>query len=127
MLRLTCKRAELANGMRILELGCGWGSLSLWMARHYPDSRILAISNSHNQRQFIEGRCRELGLRNLQVQTANVAEFTTEEQFDRIVSIEMFEHLRNYREMLRRIASLAATAGQAVCARLLPSRGAVHV
>ncbi|MCA9254470.1 MAG: class I SAM-dependent methyltransferase, partial [Phycisphaerales bacterium] len=93
-LALTCERAEIADGMHILELGCGWGSLSLWMAEHYPAARITAVSNSHSQRAFIERRCRERGLDNVRVITCDMNEFTSSGGFDRVVSVEMFEHMR---------------------------------
>ena len=99
MLELTCKRAGLQDGMDILELGCGWGSLSLWMAQHYPNSRITAVSNSRTQKKFIDAR----GLQNLEVITADMNEFEIEKKFDRVVSVEMFEHMRNWHELLRRI------------------------
>jgi cyclopropane-fatty-acyl-phospholipid synthase len=102
MLALTAERAELGPGQRILELGCGWGSLTLWMAEHYPTSRIVALSNSAPQRRFIEGRARERGLSNVDVRTADVNVFETTERFDRIVSVEMFEHLRNWEALLAR-------------------------
>ncbi|HML78830.1 SAM-dependent methyltransferase [Geobacter sulfurreducens] len=105
MLRLTCQRAGLADGMEILELGCGWGSLTLWMAEHYPDARITAVSNSAPQRQFIQGVCRGRGFGNVRVITADMNDFTIERTFDRVVSVEMFEHMRNYAELLRRISS----------------------
>jgi cyclopropane-fatty-acyl-phospholipid synthase len=104
MLELTCARARLADGMRILELGCGWGSLTLWMAERYPAARITAVSNSAAQRGDIEARCARLGLRNVRVVTADMNDFAAEERFDRVVSVEMFEHMRNYAELLRRIA-----------------------
>jgi len=100
----TCGRAELADGQRILELGCGWGSLSLWMAEKYSNSRITAVSNSRFQRAFIEERALERGLENLRVVTRDMNELSTEERFDRVVSLEMFEHMRNYDELLRRIS-----------------------
>ena len=103
MLTLTCARAELADGMDILELGCGWGSLSLWMAREYPRSSITAISNSAPQRQWIEAQAAERGLTNLKIITADINDFDIEQKFDRVVSIEMFEHLRNHAELFRRI------------------------
>ncbi len=104
MLSLTAARAELADGQRILELGCGWGSLTLWMAARFPGSRITAVSNSVSQRQFILERAGERGLQNVQVITADANCFTTEERFDRVVSVEMFEHMRNYATLLERIA-----------------------
>lgn len=113
MLALTCQRARLADGERILELGCGWGSLSLWMAEHYPNARITAVSNSRTQKAYIDERARERGLRNLEIVTSdmNVLSFAQGTQFDRVVSVEMFEHMRNYEELLRRVASwMAPTA-----------------
>jgi cyclopropane-fatty-acyl-phospholipid synthase len=103
MLRQTCRRAGLADGMDILELGCGWGSLTLWIAEHYPDSRITAVSNSLPQRVHIEDCCARLKLGNVRVVTADMNHFTTKERFDRVVSVEMFEHMRNYPELMRRI------------------------
>ncbi len=106
MLALTCERARLQDGEDILELGCGWGSLTLWMAEHYPRARITAVSNSRTQREFIEARARERGLQNIRVITcdANVLTFPGETRFDRVVSVEMFEHMRNYETLLARIA-----------------------
>ena len=103
MLELSAKRAQLANGMDILELGCGWGSMTLWMAARYPSSRITAVSNSAPQRHFIEAQCHRRGLDNVTVITSDINDFSTEDHFDRVVSIEMFEHLRNYALMLERI------------------------
>jgi cyclopropane-fatty-acyl-phospholipid synthase len=104
MLALYGERAGLADGMDILELGCGWGSLTLWMAEHFPKARITAVSNSAPQRQFIEARARERGLKNVTILTrdANVLELPAA-SFDRVVSIEMFEHLKNYRTLFERI------------------------
>jgi cyclopropane-fatty-acyl-phospholipid synthase len=104
MLDLTCYRADLSNGMDILELGCGWGSLSLWMAQHYPDSRITAVSNSASQKEFIEGKLARRKLHNLRVITANMNDFSIDQQFDRVVSVEMFEHMRNWPLLLERIS-----------------------
>jgi len=101
MLALTCERAGLVDGMDILELGCGWGSLTTWMAEHYPSSRILALSNSAPQRATIEAR----GHANVEVQTADITDWSTDRTFDRVVSVEMFEHLRNYGLLFQRIAS----------------------
>jgi cyclopropane-fatty-acyl-phospholipid synthase len=112
MLALTCERAKIEDGMDILELGCGWGSLSLWMAEHYPNSRIVAISNSRTQREFITRRAIERGFANLEVLTRNVAEFNTAEQFDRVVSVEMFEHVRNQAELLRRVSGWLTPNGK---------------
>ena len=107
MLALTCERADLEGGQEILELGCGWGSLSLWMAEHYPTSRILSVSNSNPQREWIMREARRRGLENLEVVTCDMNEFdasTTGRSFDRVVSVEMFEHMRNWEELLRRIS-----------------------
>ena len=112
MLALTCERAQLQDGQQILELGCGWGSLSLWMAKHYPNSSILAVSNSRPQREFIESRARELGLTNLSVQTCDMNDFTTEQHFDRVVSVEMFEHMRNWQSLLERISDWLKPEGK---------------
>ncbi len=112
MLALTCERAQLQDGQQILELGCGWGSLSLWMAKHYPNSSILAVSNSRPQREFIESRAQELGLTNLSVQTCDMNDFTTEQHFDRVVSVEMFEHMRNWQSLLERISNWLKPEGK---------------
>ncbi len=112
MLALSCARAEVRDGMRILDLGCGWGSLSLWLAQQYPAAHITGVSNSAPQRTFIESRIRELGLTNLETITADVNTFTPAgPPFDRVMSIEMFEHMRNWRELLARIASWLAPDG----------------
>lgn len=104
-LRLTCERAGIADGQQILELGCGWGSLSLWMAERYPHSQITAVSNSNSQRRSIAQAAAERGLANLRVVTADMNDFSPWGQtFDRVVSVEMFEHMRNYRLLLERIA-----------------------
>ncbi len=107
MLDLTCQRAGLQDGDKILELGCGWGSLSLWMAQKYPNSQITAVSNSRPQREYIEGVAASRGLKNLQIITAdaNYLSFPEGTQFDRAVSVEMFEHMRNYETLLGRVAS----------------------
>ncbi|UCD78866.1 MAG: class I SAM-dependent methyltransferase [Desulfobacterales bacterium] len=105
MLAMTCQRAALKDGLRVLELGCGWGSMSLWMARNYPSSRIIAVSNSRPQREFIESKITEQNLHNLQVITADMNDFSTDRQFDRVVSVEMFEHMRNWPRLLERISN----------------------
>jgi cyclopropane-fatty-acyl-phospholipid synthase len=105
MLALTAERAGLADGQDVLDLGCGWGALSLWAARRFPASRITAVSHSRTQRAFIEARARAAGLPNLSVRTADVRTLElAAASFDRVVSIEMFEHMRNYELLLRRIA-----------------------
>lgn len=112
MLALTCERAQLEDGQEILELGCGWGSLSLWMAERYPHARILAVSNSATQRAHIETQCVRRGLRNLEVRTADINDFDTPRRFERVVSVEMFEHLHNWRALLERIANWLAADGK---------------
>ncbi|SFF39550.1 cyclopropane-fatty-acyl-phospholipid synthase [Fontimonas thermophila] len=112
MLRLTAERAQLGDGMRILELGCGWGSLSLWMARRYPHARIVGVSNSSTQRAWIERRAAQLGLDNLEIITADINDFAPRGRFDRIVSVEMFEHVRNHAELFRRIRTWLEPDGQ---------------
>ena len=106
MLAIYCERAELSDGQAILELGCGWGSLTLWMAEKYPNAKITAVSNSKPQREFIEARCRERGFTNVHVITCDVNKLELEpSQFDRAVSIEMFEHMRNYDVLLERLST----------------------
>jgi cyclopropane-fatty-acyl-phospholipid synthase len=104
MLDLTCQRAGIQDGHDILELGCGWGSLTIWMAEHFPNSRITAVSNSHSQRAYIEGQLKAKQLDNATVLTRDMRTFECSQKFDRIVSVEMFEHMRNYRELFQRIA-----------------------
>jgi cyclopropane-fatty-acyl-phospholipid synthase len=101
----TRARARLADGMRVLELGCGWGSLTLDMARRYPASSIVAVTNSVPQRDFVLATAAASGLRNVEVVVADMNEFTAQGRFDRIVSVEMFEHMRNHEELFRRVAS----------------------
>ena len=112
-LRLTCQRAGLQDGQDVLELGCGWGSLSLWMADHYRNSRITAISNSHSQRRHIEREAEARGLFNLRVMTSDANHFDTAAgQYDRVVSVEMFEHLRNWPRMFERVAGWLRPEGR---------------
>ncbi len=102
-LTVTAERAGLEDGQAVLELGCGWGSLTLWMASHYPGSRITAVSNSHSQRAWIESEASRRGLENVRVVTADMNDFRAPGRFDRIVSVEMFEHMRNWRELFARV------------------------
>jgi len=113
MLALYGERAELADGQDILELGCGWGSLTLWMAQHYPNARITAVSNSAPQRAFIEAQCRERGFANVRVITCDVNRLELPaSNFDRCVSVEMFEHMRNYATLLGRIGGWLRPGGK---------------
>lgn len=104
MLELYTKRAEIEDGMKILELGCGWGSLTLYLACNYPNAKIITISNSNSQREYIESQAQKLQLNNIQVITEDINQFSTQESFDRIVSIEMFEHVRNYEVLFKNMA-----------------------
>ena len=112
MLATTAARADLADGIHILELGCGWGSLTLYNAAHYPNSQITAVSNSASQRQFIQARCHERGLDKVQVITADMNDFSIDRRFDRIVSVEMFEHMRNWALLLARIDTWLKDSGR---------------
>ncbi len=112
MLALTCERAELRDGMAVLDLGCGWGSLSLYVAERFPACRVLAVSNSKPQREFILARAAQRGLANVTVVTADVNHFEAHGRFDRVVSIEMFEHVRNHEALLARIAGWLAPDGR---------------
>ena len=104
MLQLTSERARLADGQRILDLGCGWGSLSLWMAERYPNSEIVAVSHSRTQGQFIRERAADRGLANVRHIVGDVGDLELDGGFDRVVSVEMFEHMRNYQALLEKIA-----------------------
>ncbi|APZ42849.1 SAM-dependent methyltransferase [Acidihalobacter ferrooxydans] len=99
----TCTHADLCDGQDILELGCGWGSLTLWMAERYPNARITAVSNSHSQREYILDQARHRGFANVEVVTVDMNDFATEHRFDRIVSVEMFEHMRNWPTLFERV------------------------
>lgn len=111
-LKQVAERAQLSNGQNILELGCGWGSLSLWMASQFPESQITGVSNSAFQREAIMREASARGLKNLEIITADMNEFDTHEKFDRVVSIEMFEHMRNWRSLLQRISQWLKTDGR---------------
>jgi len=112
MLAESVSMARLADGQRVLELGCGWGSLSLYVAEKFPRSRITAISNSRSQKAFIDSEIRRRGLRNLEIVTADVNRFKPKGKFDRIVSVEMFEHMRNYDALFARIRTWLKADGR---------------
>lgn len=112
MLQLTCERAEIHDGMKIIDLGCGWGAFSLWVAQKYPNTQITAISNSHTQKDFIDCQCKKFKIRNIKTLTADVADLNLTGQFDRVVSIEMFEHMRNYEALLEKIANFLKKEGK---------------
>jgi cyclopropane-fatty-acyl-phospholipid synthase len=104
MLKLTCKRAQIADGQNILELGCGWGSLSLWMAEHFPQTQITGVSNSVTQKLYIDSQIKRRRLKNLQIITCDMNRFEIFGKFDRVVSVEMFEHMKNYERLMANIA-----------------------
>lgn len=107
----TVERAAIVDGDRILELGCGWGSLSLYMAERFPACEIVAVSNSRTQKDHIDAKARAAGLTNLTIRTADIADFEPPGRFDRVVSVEMFEHVRNHRELLRRVSTWLTPEG----------------
>ena len=112
MLALTCERARLADGQTILELGCGWGSLTLWMAERYPHAQITGVSHSRTQREHILAEAARRGLRNVAIITCDMNEFTTQAAaYDRVVSVEMFEHMKNWPELMRRISTWLKPGG----------------
>lgn len=124
MLEITCERADIRDGQDILELGCGWGSLTLWMGERYPNARILAVSNSAEQRRFIEEACRKRNITNVAIATRNFDTFDAPGDYDRIVSVEMFEHLRNWEAALERVSKWLRPDGaffaHVFCHRSLP-------
>ena len=112
MLELTCNRAELKNGQDVLELGCGWGSLSLYMSAKYPESNFTVVSNSRTQKIYIDEQAKQRNIPNLAVITADMNNFSIDKTFDRVVSVEMFEHMRNYELLMKKVASLLKPAGK---------------
>jgi cyclopropane-fatty-acyl-phospholipid synthase len=111
MLDLYAERAGIGDGQEVLDLGCGWGSLSIYLAERFPGARFTAVSNSRSQRTFIEALARDRNLRNLEVITADVQTFEPPQTYDRVLSIEMFEHMKNYELLLRRIAAFLKPSG----------------
>lgn len=112
MLEITCERAELKDGQNILELGCGWGSLSLFMANKFPNSKITSVSNSHSQKIFIDNQAQQRNIKNLIILTSDMNVFQIEEKFDRVVSVEMFEHMRNYELLMSKVANFLIKNGK---------------
>ena len=112
MLKLTCERAGVSNNEEILELGCGWGSLTLYMASKFPDSKIIAVSNSRTQKEFIVNEAAKRGLKNITIITSDINAFQIDKKFDRIVSVEMFEHVRNYSALFQKIENLLKPGGE---------------
>ena len=105
MLDLTAERAQISDGHSILDLGCGWGAFSLYAAARFKNSTVVGLSNSHSQRQYIENQARERGLSNLRIVTSDINGFEAGMCFDRIVSVEMMEHVRNYQRLFHKVAS----------------------
>ena len=112
MLELTCQRAELENGQQVLELGCGWGSLSLFMSAKYPQSNFTVVSNSRTQKIYIDEQAKQRSISNLTVITADMNSFAIGQSFDRVVSVEMFEHMRNYELLMAKVASMLKPGGK---------------
>ncbi len=113
MLALYCERADIQPGQRVLDLGCGWGSVSLYLAEHYPDCQITGLSNSKTQKEYIDGTAKEKGFENLEIVTGNVVDFEFEaNRFDRVISVEMFEHMKNYQQLLAKISRWLTAEGQ---------------
>jgi cyclopropane-fatty-acyl-phospholipid synthase len=111
-LELTVKRAGIRDGMSVLDLGCGWGSLSLWIAEHYPNSSVTSVSNSRSQRDFIVAQAEARSIKNIDVIVCDMNDFEINKQFDRVVSVEMFEHMRNWGALFERVNSWLAPGGQ---------------
>ena len=112
MLELTCQRAKVEDGQNILDLGCGWGSLALFMAKKYPSANIWALSNSSTQKSYIDAKAKEENLTNLTVITEDINDFTSESRFHRVISVEMFEHMRNYEQLMAKIADFLLPGGR---------------
>tara|TARA_A100001015_G_C15021080_1_gene728030 strand:- start:1886 stop:2920 length:1035 start_codon:yes stop_codon:yes gene_type:complete len=111
MLELSCERAKIEDGNTILELGCGWGSLTCFMAKKYTNSQITAVSNSIDQRKYILERCTKNNIKNVKVITADMNDFEIQDKFDNVISIEMFEHMRNYKKLLSKISNFLNEKG----------------
>ena len=112
MLALYLERGQFENGQDILELGCGWGSLTLYLAEQFPDSNITGVSNSHSQRQYIMAQAKQRGLANIKIITCDINDLQLERDYDRIISIEMFEHVRNYQSLFNAIAGWLRPTGK---------------
>lgn len=112
MIQLYATRAGIVDGMEVLDLGCGWGSFSLWLAERYPNCKITCLSNSHQQREYIESTAKQKSFKNIKVITEDINKFSIDKKFDRIVSIEMFEHMRNYDQLFQKVAGLLKDDGK---------------
>ncbi|XDD52324.1 cyclopropane-fatty-acyl-phospholipid synthase family protein [Leptospira sp. WS92.C1] len=111
MLEITCQRAKIENGMSVLDLGCGWGSLSLYLAENFPKSQITGVSNSKSQKKFIDAEAKNRGLKNLTILTADMNGFKITKKFDRLVSVEMLEHMKNYEILFEKFAGFLKSRG----------------
>ncbi|CAH1778256.1 unnamed protein product, partial [Owenia fusiformis] len=125
MLKVTCERAQVQNGQTIMDLGCGWGSLAFYICENYPQCNVVCVSNSNTQRKLIQGRAKERGFsKRLECITADANVFITQRRFDRIISIEMFEHMKNYQELMGRVSSWLNPGGmlftQILCHKEFP-------
>ncbi len=112
MLELVCERAQFFDGMKLLDLGCGWGSLSLYVAQKYPKASVVGVSNSKPQREFILEKASAMGIKNLQIITMDMNLFSIDQKFDRIASIEMFEHMRNFKQLLAKVSNWLVPQGK---------------
>jgi cyclopropane-fatty-acyl-phospholipid synthase len=112
MLAVTCARAGIEDGMEILDLGCGWGALTLWLAENYPGCRITAVTNTDLQREFLESLCAERGITTVHAITCDLNDFRADRTFDRVMAVELFEYLHNWREVLARIAGMLKPEGK---------------
>ena len=112
MLELSSNHADISDNHEILELGCGWGSFTFYLAKKYKNIKITAVSNSKDQRKFIQDKCNKLNINNIDVITCDMNDFTTDKKFDRVVSIEMFEHMRNYKKLLQKIGTFLNDDGK---------------
>lgn len=112
MLALSVQRAQLEDGMSVLDLGCGWGSISLYVAENFPKCKVVGVSNSKTQKKYIDGRAKELGLKNLEIITQDMNQFKTTKKFDRIISVEMLEHMKNYELLFERLSSFLKPKGK---------------
>ncbi len=104
MLKISCERVELKDGMEVLDLGCGWGSLTLYIAEKYPNCKIIGVSNSRTQKEYIDFVCKQKGFQNVQIITQDMNVFEIEKQFDRLMSVEMLEHMKNYEKLFSKFA-----------------------
>jgi cyclopropane-fatty-acyl-phospholipid synthase len=112
MLALSCERAELKNGHEVLDLGCGWGSLSLYIAEKFPDCKITGVSNSKTQKEYIDSVCKQKGFKNVEIITRDMNDFQIEKKFDRLMSVEMLEHMKNYEALFKRFSSFMKPGGK---------------